>query len=113
MENKNIILESYFNNLRLGIMSTRSSEKYIERKLVEGIKKQGGECIKLLASHLSGLPDRLCLLPGGKLFFVEVKSEGKQPTTIQKVVHQRLKGLGFNVEVVDNMNQLNQLIQAL
>lgn len=88
----------------------KESEKLIEKKLVNGIKKLGGLCLKLPAVHMTGLPDRLCLLPKGKLFFAELKTTGEKPRKIQTYVHNRLKNLGFRVEVIDNTEKINKLI---
>lgn len=86
------------------------SEKVIERLLVEEVKKAGGWAIKLLATQVTGLPDRLVLLPGGRVFFVELKSTGKKPTKIQKLIHEKLRALGFRVLVIDSVTGVNGLI---
>ena len=70
---------------------------------------KGGWCIKLLSTHITGLPDRLCLLPNGKVLFVEIKTTKKKPTKIQLKVHQKLMDLGFRVEIVDNSAQILKL----
>lgn len=87
------------------------SEKVIERKLVQAIKEKNGMCIKLLCDQLIGLPDRLCLLPNGRLIFVEVKTTGQKPRKIQLTMHNRLRTLGFEVEVIDTINALNNFIE--
>lgn len=56
---------------------TVDSEKVVERKLVELVKINGGMCIKLLCDQLIGLPDRMCLFPGHKIVFVELKTTGR------------------------------------
>ena len=89
------------------------SEKLIEKTLVAEAKTLGGWAIKLLCTYVTGLPDRLVLLPGGVVFFVEVKTTGKKPTAVQRIVHEKLRGLGFNVHVVDSLKQLNQIINNL
>ena len=78
-----------------------SSEKYIENKFCERIKGMGGFPIKLL-STITGLPDRLCLLPGGCLFFAELKSTKKKTEARQKLVHKQIRALGFDVYVIDS-----------
>lgn len=85
------------------------SEKYLERKLVNAIKAKGGMCIKLLSTHFTGLPDRLCLLPGGIVFFAEIKTTGQKPTKIQTNVAKRLTGLGLNYYIVDTSLIINKL----
>ena len=88
----------------------QSSEKYIERSLVEAAKSRNGLCIKLQADFFRGLPDRLCLAQGGKVAFVEVKSTGQKPRPDQLIVHEKLRFLGFDVRVIDNMQTANEFI---
>jgi len=52
-------------------------EKAIELKLVKEIGKNKGLCLKLVCAGFFGMPDRMVLLPKGKLGFVEVKAPGK------------------------------------
>ena len=89
------------------------SEKVIERRLVELVKSKGGLCIKLLSDQMSGLPDRMCLLPGGQIIFAELKTTGKKPRKIQVFVHNRLRDLGFRVEVIDSTSGVTDLIDSL
>lgn len=86
------------------------SEKLLDKKLKAAVERQGGLSIKLVTLHFTGLPDRLCLLPNGRLFFAEIKTTGKKPKKVQTVVHNRLKSLGFRVEVIDNSEQIHQII---
>lgn len=85
------------------------SEKTLERKIRQRVEKLGGWSIKLLSIHITGLPDRLCLLPGGQLIFIEVKTTGKKPTKIQLKMHDKIRALGFQVEVIDNTEQIEKL----
>jgi hypothetical protein len=71
-------------------------ENSIEKRFVTEVERVGGWCLKLPAIHNAGLPDRLCLFPGGEVVFVELKAFGKKPRKIQK-----LKAMGFRVEVID------------
>jgi hypothetical protein len=91
--------------------SLENSEKYLERKLNEAVKRLGGESIKLEARLRAGLPDRMLLLPNGLIVFVELKTKGKKPTRIQTLTHDRFRDLGFRVEVIDNYNSLLKLIE--
>lgn len=87
-------------------------EKNLESRLRDRIKQLGGWSIKLLSLHISGLPDRLCLLPGGKLFFAEIKTTNKKPRKIQLVVHNKLRDLGFKVYVLDSTEKINQALRS-
>ncbi len=89
----------------------KESEKNIERKLRERVKKKGGWCIKLLPGIINGLPDRICLMPGGHVFFVETKSTGDKPRPIQLNVHSRLRKLGFPVYIVDTSAKIELLFK--
>lgn len=90
-----------------------SSEKLIERKLVEMVKAKGGICIKLLSDYIIGLPDRLCLFPDKKVIFVELKTTGMKPRKSQIYVHNKLRKLGFRVEVVDTIEKIYNLINTI
>ena len=90
-----------------------SSEKLIERKLVEAAKNKGGLCIKMLSDYFTGLPDRLCLFPGRKAIFVELKTTGEKPRKIQVLVHNRLRALGFRVEVIDTLDDIKEFINSI
>lgn len=87
------------------------SEKDIERKLVAEVKALGGICIKLLCDQLIGLPDRMCLFPHHKIVFVELKTTGQKPRRIQKFMHDKLRALGFRVEVIDTIEGVNEFIK--
>ena len=89
------------------------SEKAIERKLGAEVKKLGGWTVKMLSGLITGLPDRLVLLPGGRVYFVELKSTGKKPTKIQSVIHEKLRGLGFKVFVVDSTEELTEFLELI
>ena len=92
---------------------TVESEKVIERKLVEAVKANGGMCIKLLCDQLMGLPDRLCLFPNHKIVFVETKTTGRKPRRIQAYIHKKLMALGFRVEIIDSIEGVKKLLEAI
>lgn len=94
-------------------MKQIDSEKVIERKLVEAVKANDGMCIKLLCDNLLGLPDRMCLFPGHKIVFVELKTTGRKPRRIQVFMHNKLRALGFRVEVVDSIEGVEQFINNI
>ena len=76
-------------------------EKSTVKRLGTEVERVGGWCVNLPAFHNAGLPDRLCLFPGGEVVFVELKAFGKKPRKIQPLMHQKLKAMGFRVEVID------------
>jgi hypothetical protein len=88
------------------------SEKKLEILLRNTVElKMEGKCLKLLSAHITGLPDRLCLFPGGKVLFVELKTSGKKPKKIQALIHNQLKALGFRVEVLDTTGSIKKVLQ--
>lgn len=92
---------------------TVDSEKVVERKLVEAVKANSGMCIKLLCDQLTGLPDRMCLFPNHKIVFVELKTTGRKPKRIQLFMHDKLRALGFRVEVIDSIEGVEQFINNI
>lgn len=90
-----------------------AAESKLETKLKKRTEAEGGWCVKLLSNYITGLPDRLLLLPGGRVIFVEVKAPGKKPKRIQGIIHKRLRGLGFQVEVVDSLETINEIFTFL
>ena len=89
------------------------SEKVVEHKLVELVKINGGMCIKLLCDQLIGLPDRMCLFPGHKIVFVELKTTGRKPKRIQAHMHNKLRALGFRVEVIDTVESVINFVDDI
>jgi hypothetical protein len=59
------------------------------------------------------MPDRLVLLPGGRVAFVEVKAPGEQPRPLQLARHRLLRRLGFKVYVLDGEEQIQQIIKEI
>ena len=89
------------------------SEKVVERKLVELTNLNGGMCIKLLSFHLLGLPDRLCIFPKRKMVFIETKTTRQKPRKIQLFMHDKIRKLGFRVEVVDTTEKVAEIIEDI
>lgn len=109
--NARLIRGSVYTRAREGIVS--ASEKVLEAELRDRCKALGWMCIKLTSQYQRGLPDRLILMPGSRVCFAEIKTTGKKPTALQKVTHERLRALGYRVEVVDTTESLDNLIVDL
>lgn len=88
-------------------------EKKIEKYLVEAVENLGGLCIKFPPLFFRGFPDRIVLLPGALIVFVETKAPGETPRLIQKKVHAKLRRLGFRVEVLDSYESIDGFILTL
>ena len=88
-------------------------EKDIEQKLRKAVEAAGGKCLKWVCPGWSGVPDRLVLLPGGRLVFVETKRpKGGKLSELQKKWAHWLTDLGFDWCVVWNEEEL-RLFKAL
>ena len=88
-------------------------EKIIEQHLVKAAKNSGGIAPKLVSPGFDGMPDRLVLLPRGKIGFVEVKAPGKEPRPLQVARHGLLRRLGFKVYVLDAPEQIGGVLDEI
>lgn len=88
-------------------------EKQIEQKLVQAAKDMGGIAPKFVSPSFDGMPDRIVLLPGGHIGFVEVKAPGEKPLPLQLSRHRLLRRLGFKVYVLDNTEQIGGIIDEI
>ncbi len=88
-------------------------EKIIEQKLVKAVKALGGISPKFISPGFDGMPDRLVLLPGGCMAFVEVKAPGEMPRPLQLARHQLLRRLGFKVYVLDDEEQIGRILDEI
>jgi hypothetical protein len=71
-------------------------EKDVEKYLVRRVEALGGRCLKWTSPGTTGLPDRIVLLPGGRVVFVETKRpKGSRVEALQKYWCRVLRGLGF------------------
>lgn len=77
-------------------------ESVIEKNLVRQVEALGGITYKLSPIGRINKPDRLVMLPRGKIIFVECKRPGEKPRAGQLREHERLRKLGFRVEVLDS-----------
>lgn len=82
-------------------------EKDIEADLRRTVERQGGLCLKWVCPGWVGVPDRIVLLPGGRIHFVELKRpKGGKVSKIQTWWHDKLTRLGFKCWVIWNEDDL-------
>jgi hypothetical protein len=89
------------------------TEKYIEQKLVKAVKKRGGMALKFVSPGLDGVPDRIVLLPMGRMAFVELKAQGKKMRPLQVRRKRQLEGLGFLVYCVDRVEEIGGMLDEI
>lgn len=89
--------------------SSKTQEKHIETACRTIAKARGWLYWKLTVMGWPGVPDRLILSTGGRVRFVEFKKPGKKPTPLQEAWHRRLRALGFEVHVIDNVSDFEAL----
>ena len=88
-------------------------EKAIEQKLMRATKNMGGIAPKFVSPGYDGMPDRIVLVPGGHMAFVEVKAPGEKPRALQLARHEMLRRLGFKVYVLDDEQQIGGILDAI
>ena len=89
------------------------NERTIERKLVEAVRSMGGLCPKFTSPGWDGVPDRIVLLPDGKVSFVETKAPGKRMRPLQRRRKEQLEGLGFKVFCLDSVEGIKEVLDEI
>lgn len=89
-------------------------ERDIERALVGMVKRHDGLCLKWVCPGWSGVPDRIILLPGGRVLFAETKRpKGGEVRKLQTWWHKTLRGLGFQCWVIYARSDIDTLERYL
>ena len=88
-------------------------EKAVEAYLRQRVKAAGGIALKLVCPGRTGVPDRLIVLPGGRVYFAETKDLGKKPRLKQQLMQERLRALGFQVFVPDSKDAVDSMLEEI
>jgi hypothetical protein len=88
-------------------------ESELEKKFRVLVKKAGGKAYKFLSPGNDGVPDRIVILPGGRIGFVELKQAGKKPRKLQEHRMRELEDLGCFTSVVDDIDSAEFTISSL
>lgn len=89
-------------------------EKDIEAKLRTRVESLGGRCLKWTCPGWRGVPDRIVLMPGGRIYFVETKRpRGGELSPMQKKWCKWLTALGFSVWTVWDTADLADFIEYI
>ena len=89
------------------------TEKQLEQKLVRAVNAMGGIAPKFVSPGFDGVPDRLVLLPHGKLAFIELKAPGKRLRPLQEKRKRQLEALGFSVFCIDGTEQIGGILDEI
>lgn len=92
---------------------TEMQEANVEKYLIRYVKDKGGLCLKFISASMRGLPDRIVILPQGKIFFVELKAKGKKPRPEQTRVHKLFSSLGVKVYTADSKEKARSVVDEV
>lgn len=84
-------------------------ESSLELALVRHVADLGGRAYKFSSPSQRGVPDRLVVLPSGRVIFVELKAPTKKPTRLQQHIHGQLRALGHTVLVIDSLEEISHV----
>ena len=89
-------------------------EKKIEKYLCQRVAALGGVAEKVTVIGARGFFDRLVVLPGGRVIFVECKKPVDGRFSLHQILrHTRYRALGVEVAVVKSPEEVDRLIAAL
>jgi hypothetical protein len=92
---------------------SETSEKAIEAYLTRRVREEGGISLKFSSFTQTGYPDRVVMLPYGLTAWVELKSKGKKPRSLQQVRHDELRAIGQPVYVIDSRPGVDKMLKEL
>ena len=86
-------------------------EARIEKRLRDDVARIGGKAYKFVSPGEGGVPDRVILLPGGKMLFVETKAPGEKERPLQLYQQGVIRSLGFTVfSTVDSYARVAEVL---
>ena len=88
-------------------------ESKVEERLVRGVKRLGGMCLKWVSPGCTGVPDRIVVLPGGRVIFVELKQPAGRKSVRQKLVGWKLMTLEADVRCLWNPEEVDEFLREV
>lgn len=88
-------------------------ERDVEARLRQGVHRLGGKAYKFTSPGNTGVPDREVILPGGRIFFVELKTEKGRTSPVQQAQIRALRKLGCEVRVLYGMQDVENFLQEI
>lgn len=86
-------------------------ESDAEKLLVSAVRSRGGRAFKLKFIGLDGAPDRLVMMPGKRMWLVELKDDDGKLETSQQVLFPIIEKMGFKVHVLYGEAQVAAFIE--
>lgn len=87
-------------------------EKDIERRMCEALRRRGAWAVKQEGT-VAGLPDRLVVLPGGRVVWVELKTETGRLRPVQEIMIRRLRSMGHTVYVPHGLEEALAVVEEV
>lgn len=81
-------------------------EKDIEKLFRDEIKKAGGKAYKFTSPGNDGVPDRIVMLPDGRIVFVELKTDTGRLSKLQELQCRQIAELGQMVRVLHGLAEV-------
>lgn len=94
-------------------MSSRTLESKIEKWMNVQIRNMGGISYKFVSPGNPGVPDRIYLLPGGVIWFVELKAQSGSLEKIQRWQGERIRKIGCRYRLIRGMDEAREFIRDL
>lgn len=88
-------------------------ERQVEWKLVQEVRKKYGMCLKFVSPGTAGVPDRIVLMPGGRMAFVEVKRPGEKMRPLQLRRKRQIEQQGFKVFCLDDPEKIGEVLDEI
>lgn len=95
-------------------MGTTTLEKVIEKHLVDEVKRIGGKAFKWESPGNNGVPDRIVIVPKGRVYFIELKKpKNSRTAAVQRLQHKKLKELGADVRIIKTLEEVDEFIKEV
>lgn len=88
-------------------------EREIEKKLIDRVRDLGGRAYKWVSPGNNGVPDRIVILPGGRIVFVELKADRGRLSALQQIQIRTLRRLGCDVRVLQGPDQIQAFMDTI
>lgn len=91
----------------------RMKESKIEKALKNKVEEMGGMALKFISPGMAGVPDRIVLIPKGRVVFIELKAPGKKLRPLQLKRKSQLELLGFKVYIIDSLQGIDSFVREV